>query len=180
MCTWIVTVYVQSTMCACAVYISTTTRANCGKPKIPTTVGSYHCNANHCCSCQHFCNQPLTTLLPHYNTSERIKAASLILSPIIVDPENTYDTCTTLYRINFEIQLILIDNNSSIMCHKINSTVIAIIMYNIIMCCVSMRSMYNNMNYYYTVAIIIIIIYLFIISVYVMFIRILIPNSALF
>ena len=28
MCTWIVTVYVQSTMCACAVYTSTTTRVH--------------------------------------------------------------------------------------------------------------------------------------------------------
>ena len=54
MCTWIVTAYAQS---ACAVYSSTSVSLSelIGKPNIPTTLWSYCCPANHCCSCQHFC-----------------------------------------------------------------------------------------------------------------------------
>ena len=59
-CTWIVTVYALSTMCACAVYTTTQPLvvclwADCGKPKIPTTLGNYYHTANHYCSCQHYC-----------------------------------------------------------------------------------------------------------------------------
>ena len=64
MCTWIVTVYAQSTMCACAVYISTTTfqplEADCGKPKIPTTLGLLlYCKPLlHAAAVSIFANQP--------------------------------------------------------------------------------------------------------------------------